>query len=202
MSSSDEDFEKRRKSVFAFDEVTIKAGKSAVEDDKGEKDDLISEKYVKKSSTADEFKGRESLFRVPDNEWRKPDKFAAFRNRPHHQRGGGQRRPERVPDFKKNPDKYTKYSLKDVDVLNNKSNSAAAFDFLRQMDDRKRKAETEMDEEEISDRKIVFKKPKKDEETATSSTSKDEDEKAPKKKKKKASKKSQMTLSHLIDEDE
>jgi len=39
----------------------------------------------------------------------------------------------KVPGFKKNPNGYTKYSLADVPDVSDKSNSAAAFDFLRKI---------------------------------------------------------------------
>uniref|UniRef100_A0A1Q3FGW0 U5 small nuclear ribonucleoprotein TSSC4 n=1 Tax=Culex tarsalis TaxID=7177 RepID=A0A1Q3FGW0_CULTA len=42
----------------------------------------------------------------------------------------------RVPDFKKNPHKWTKYSLEDVDT-SDRSNTAAAFSFLREMESKK-----------------------------------------------------------------
>ncbi len=44
--------------------------------------------------------------------------------------GGGRGRGG-VPDFKKNPDKWTKYSLADVDNVTDRSNTAAAFQFLK-----------------------------------------------------------------------
>lgn len=39
----------------------------------------------------------------------------------------------RMPGFKRNPEGYTKYSLADVPELSDRSNSAAAFDFLRKL---------------------------------------------------------------------
>ncbi len=36
-----------------------------------------------------------------------------------------------VPDYKKNPDKWTEYSLADVDNVTDRSNTAAAFQFLK-----------------------------------------------------------------------
>ena len=49
--------------------------------------------------------------------------------------GGGGRggRGGKMPGFKKNPSGYTKYSLADVAELSDRSNSAAAFDFLRKL---------------------------------------------------------------------
>merc|ERR1712012_247272 len=75
-----------------------------------------------------------------------------------HARGGGRGRGGRVPDFVKNPEKYTKYSLKDVPEVSNKSNSAAAFDFLRKL-----KEDKDGDAEPAADlnQKIVFKKREK-----------------------------------------
>ena len=73
------------------------------------------------------------------------------------QRGGHRGRGgHRVADHVKNPEKYTKYSLKDVPEISNKSNSAAAFDFLQKL----RKENNEEDEEPAADlsQKIVFKK--------------------------------------------
>ena len=37
----------------------------------------------------------------------------------------------RVPDYKKNPDKWTKYSLEDVDTMTNRQNTSAALQFLK-----------------------------------------------------------------------
>ncbi|EDS31684.1 conserved hypothetical protein [Culex quinquefasciatus] len=53
----------------------------------------------------------------------------------------------RVPDFKKNPHKWTKYSLEDVDT-SDRSNTAAAFSFLREIESQKRdQQQTDQDEE-------------------------------------------------------
>ena len=198
--SEEEEFSKRKKDIFNFDEVKLKGCVEAKHDD-DEHRNVISEKYVKsdeETASTSAFKGRESLFRVPENEWKKPDKFAAFRNRPvkhyhhHHPGGDNNRGGRKMPDFKKNPQKYTKYSLKDTDLLNNKSNSQAAFSFLREMDERKRKVDQD-DDEGDEKKKVVFKKPKKDEGRKSEDKKKDETKKQ---------KKSQMTLSHLMNDDE
>ena len=73
------------------------------------------------------------------------------------QRGGHRGRGgHRVADHVKNPEKYTKYSLKDVPEISNKSNSAAAFDFLQKLG----KEKNDEEEEPAADlsQKIVFKK--------------------------------------------
>ena len=63
-----------------------------------------------------------------------------------------------MPDHVKNPEKYTKYSLKDVPEVSNKSNSAAAFDFLQKL--KQRNQEEEEPAADLS-QKIVFKKKEK-----------------------------------------
>lgn len=76
-------------------------------------------------------------------------------------RGG---RGRYVPDHKKNPGKWTKYSLAEVDAMTDKSNSAAAFDFLNTIKSRKQGNEKFMETEEpatTADHKPVFKRPKK-----------------------------------------
>jgi len=76
-------------------------------------------------------------------------------------RGG---RDRYVPDHKKHPGKWTKYSLADVDTMTDKSNSAAAFAFLNAIKSRKKGNEEFMETEEpttAADHKPVFKRPKK-----------------------------------------
>ena len=76
-----------------------------------------------------------------------------------------------------NPKKYTKYSLADVsrDDMSERTNSRAAFDFLRELKQR-RDAEEEKHEEPMPlDGKVAFRKPtkkaRKDEDEAASSSS-------------------------------
>ncbi|XP_039448061.1 uncharacterized protein LOC120427270 [Culex pipiens pallens] len=52
----------------------------------------------------------------------------------------------RVPDFKKNPHKWTKYSLEDVDT-SDRSNTAAAFSFLREIESQKRDQQQHEDDD-------------------------------------------------------
>ena len=62
-----------------------------------------------------------------------------------------------------NPNKYKKYDLSDVskDQLSDRSNSRAAFDFLRQLKDRKNNDESNENPAEncSEERKVSFKKP-------------------------------------------
>ena len=140
-----------------------------------------------------------------DRDFKKPK----FDSRNQGGRGGGKK--GRVPDFVKNPSGYTKYSLKDVPEVNQRSNSAAAFDFLRQL---KEKSEGESEPAADLSQKIVFKKRVKkdlpeDEESVSNQhdsgersepTSKNVKSKGTKSTNRKKS--SQMTLSHLDGEED
>ena len=91
-------------------------------------------------------------------EFLKPERRenTSFRGRGGRGRGGG--RGGFVPDFKKNPDKWTKYSLEDVDNVTERSNTAAALQFLQTIKEKK------MDvDEPVADlsQKLVFKRPTK-----------------------------------------
>ena len=96
-------------------------------------DDRRNEKRYSK-----EFKGRESIFRTP-NESGWPPSRSDFRSG--HKSGRNFRPNSRkfVPDHVKNPGNYTKYDLSDVsrDQMSDRSNTRAAFDFLRELKDRK-----------------------------------------------------------------
>ena len=74
-----------------------------------------------------------------------------------------------------NPNKYKKYDLSDVskDQLSDRSNSRAAFDFLRQLKDRKNNDESnENPAENSEERKVSFKKPSTFKKPSVESTSK------------------------------
>ncbi|KAJ8981077.1 hypothetical protein NQ317_007214 [Molorchus minor] len=67
----------------------------------------------------------------------------------------------RIPDFKKNPHKWTKYSLDDVkeDDMSDKGNTRAALSFLKELEDRK-STNMECDDDGNDDlpTKITFKR--------------------------------------------
>uniref|UniRef100_A0A182PL85 U5 small nuclear ribonucleoprotein TSSC4 n=1 Tax=Anopheles epiroticus TaxID=199890 RepID=A0A182PL85_9DIPT len=69
----------------------------------------------------DRYQGRESIFKRP--------------NAPI----GQCLKRSNLPDYKRNPHKWTKYTLEDVDT-SDRSNTAAAFSFLKQMEDQQREA--------------------------------------------------------------
>eukprot|EP00092_Neocalanus_flemingeri_P037319 GFUD01040642.1.p1 GENE.GFUD01040642.1~~GFUD01040642.1.p1 ORF type:complete len:217 (+),score=90.86 GFUD01040642.1:69-719(+) len=127
-------------------------------------------------------------------------------------RGGNNTRGRggKMPGFKKNPDGYTKYSLADVPDVSDRSNSSAAFDFLRKIKEGKEDSEPEIPAD-LSQR-VVFKKrvaKDKSEKVTTDKESDDtnniecSDKKEEKKKSSKSKNKSnQMTLSHLGEDEE
>lgn len=84
-----------------------------------------------------QFRGKESIFKKPDAP---PPRF---KNRD-------------VPDYHRNPHKWVKYSLGDVspDDMSEKSNTAAALTFLREIEERKNQQKMEVDSEPIH---ITFK---------------------------------------------
>lgn len=90
------------------------------------------------------FRGKESIFKKPQNP--APKNFI-----------------NRIPDFKKNPHKWTKYSLEDVkdEDISEKGNANAAFSFLKQLKERK-SLEMESNDSNADSRelptKIIFKR--------------------------------------------
>ena len=152
-----------------------------------------------------------------ESEFKKPFAPSPGRGRHQHHREGGHHprhhrrgRGGKVPDHVKNPEKYTKYSLKDVPELSDRSNSAAAFDFLRNL----KKGEEESEPPADLSQKIVFKKREKKEtiikkveimdEERSSSSDKSKESKAEQSSNSNSKikrKSKQMQLSHL-DEDE
>ncbi|XP_052897242.1 protein TSSC4 [Anopheles moucheti] len=77
----------------------------------------------------DRYQGRESIFKRPNA----PIGQCLKRSTAH------------LPDYKRNPHKWIKYSLEDVDT-SDRSNMAAAFSFLKQMEEQREAAENEMDD--------------------------------------------------------
>ena len=230
-----DNFKAKHKAVFAFDEVKIKsAGASGLEQgsEKCSNEDVLKfrgkESMFREEEDVSKFKGKESIQKMfkeeEDRGFKKPSRpgsrpYEPPRNRrvPYDERGSRGRGGKRsVPDFRVNPDKYTKYSLADVDLPTNTSNSQAAFAFLDEV--RKRKAGGSGEEEARVEEgaKFTFKKPTKkhagrekveDCEADGASTSSEDGAKkknkdSVKEKAKSGKKSKQMALSHLMDEDE
>lgn len=116
----------------------------------------------------EDFKGRESIFRSP-NETGWPPSSRFSRKRPHFNK--------RPADHMKNPHKYTKYDLSDVsrEQISDRSNTRAAFDFLRELKERKETSTTEEKADLKEGSSISFKKPisKKNEECSSSNVVRD-----------------------------
>lgn len=62
------------------------------------------------------------------------------------------------PAFELNPEKFTKYSLDDVNDISDNTNKRAAYKFLREMEDRKEKDTNNSEISEKGSEKIVFKR--------------------------------------------
>lgn len=88
-------------------------------------------------SLTKQFRGKDSLFVKPEvPPWRIIEK-------------------QKAPDFKLHPHKWTRYSLANVNEMNDKSNAAAAFAFLEEMRIRKN-GDCDEGENGSEDQKIVF----------------------------------------------
>jgi len=108
------------------------------------------------------FKGEESIFKRPMPKLKRPSHKPRKNYHPNSNR-------MKVPDHKKNPEKWIRYSLESTSDVTNKSNSAAALSFLREIADRKRKSENVEEEETAPGGKILFKKPKNKEDKSQAS---------------------------------
>ncbi|KAG8186637.1 hypothetical protein JTE90_021785 [Oedothorax gibbosus] len=101
------------------------------------------------------------VFRKPDSV-PKPDSDAALFKKPYPAK---YLKRNAVPSFKKQPQKWTKYSLEDVPISSDATNAKAAFQFLNELKSRKEE-KFDPDQDNSSD-KIMFKKPKIKERNAT-----------------------------------
>ena len=236
-------FSARKNSVFGclpeikltFNEPFISAPKSRDGDSlEGEgSDDVVTFKAMK---------GQESMFKKPMPKLRNPT------HRPRKQFIHPSKQSH-IPDFKKNPQKWVKYSLastsevtgikvyifffKIINMLRikptknqifvyllftDKSNTAAALSFLKEIEERKRKHEPEEDAPDPSG-KVVFKKPRARQDGASNtktyregklcmpafefgSSKKTRSNKGKESSGSSSRKQSERTLSHLENEDE
>ncbi|XP_063701332.1 U5 small nuclear ribonucleoprotein TSSC4 [Culicoides brevitarsis] len=145
------DFEQKRKNLFAcLDEAEKSINSSLAQKSTITLDQLTAQPYRRGGgSSSNNDNKRKSVIRSHSS--RKESIF---------------KRPElpiekcmpmrKIPDYRKNPHKWKKYSLEDADC-SDRTNTAAAFNFLREIERRKEdEADQRMDEEKPS--KIVFKK--------------------------------------------
>merc|ERR1712004_140574 len=176
-SDSDEGFSNRSKDIFAgIDDLAKTKKDNWKEDSTTGIVDNANATEDKQKATLD-FKGRESIFRSPNETGWPPPKSNKYHRRDRNEERGHsgrrrnhsppnrRRRGHKTPDHVANPDKYTKYSLSDVsrDQISDRSNTRAAFDFLRELKDRKGQSidESISMNQSASSPKVTFKKPKK-----------------------------------------
>lgn len=138
INSDNQDFAARQKDVFAqlnvaemnrINEQKSKAAESSSSEDIAE----VNTRTQRARTKA--FRGQKSIFKTPAVPLRKS--LAA----------------SRIPDYRMHPHKWTRYSLEDVDT-SERSNTAAAMSFLKEIESRKSEGEMETDGE----KKIVFRK--------------------------------------------
>lgn len=163
----------------------------------------------RKKSETKHFRGKESLFKRPEMPISKclPMKSA--------------------PDYQKNPQRWTKYTLNDVSPadMTEQSNTTAALSFLRELEDRKAQNETDNEKVNLDKSKFTFKKRKEQQHVKSTVIDSEQNEeklvfkgskivmpeyvigqknKAPKKEKKSkegSTNKSEIKLNHLLEED-
>lgn len=176
LQSTSDGFQSRSKDIFAnLDSIadTKSKIKRNDNDDHDEKRKHRSRSPPSRDEKrySKEFKGRESIFRTPNESGWPPSRSDDRRPRSshnRHRRGG----PSKVPDHVINPKKYTKYDLSDVskEQMTDRSNTRAAFDFLNQL---KKRNDNEDDEkcQEVDEGKISFKKPIKKSHSSEASSS-------------------------------
>jgi hypothetical protein len=148
IKSGDVGFADRQKSIF--DKLTV-AEKERNErqqeaDHHSENNNILSTGNCVPSvrrgrSEMKQFRGKESIFKRPVA---LPPRFKS----------------KDVPDYHRNPHKWIKYSLGDVsqEDMSDRSNTAAALSFLKELQERKRQQEMEGDDR--GPEQITFKQPK------------------------------------------
>nr|CAI5823559.1 unnamed protein product [Callosobruchus analis]CAI5847074.1 unnamed protein product [Callosobruchus analis] len=140
LKSPNEEFTQRQKSVFdRLNDLdnSRKVNTSTSSDPEDRNTDKTNNKKLQRSQTK-HLRGKESIFKQPQNPV--PKGYL-----------------KRMPDFKKNPHKWIRYSLDDVrdEDISDKGNTKAAMTFLKELRDRKRSEDMETDD---LPSKIVFKR--------------------------------------------
>lgn len=149
LQCQNEEFSARRESIFGNLPIVELAHKEIPALSSSTCDIVIDEENSKNDDVTI-YKGEESMFKRP---MPKLKKSSYPPRRQHHLNRTN------TPDHKKNPHKWVKYNLAATSDVTDKSNTAAALSFLRDLEDRKRKLE-DVDEPADTSGKIVFKKPK------------------------------------------
>lgn len=135
-----DEFQSKRTNLFAvLDQAEKELGSKIKKAVVADAHDILNGRVERRSgrSLTKQFRGKDSLFVKPEiPPWRILEKH-------------------RAPDFKLHPHKWTKYSLADVNDMNDKSNAAAAFAFIKEMQSRRC---TEDEADSGDEKKIVFKR--------------------------------------------
>ncbi|KAJ8958105.1 hypothetical protein NQ318_006034 [Aromia moschata] len=161
LKSTNAEFTERQKNVFDQLKVLENNRKNTSNDRQMETDEHTDSNRRTQRSITKHFRGKESIFKKPQNPV--PKNYI-----------------NRIPDFKKHPHKWTRYSLDDVrdEDISDKGNTKAALSFLKELEGRK-SADMECDQNNSDElpSKIIFKKhttvvrPKDDEDPETSKPS-------------------------------
>lgn len=141
LKTDNKQFEDRRKNLFDQLDVIEKNHKNTLKcEDTMDYEDTPEIIETSKRSSTKSFRGKESIFKRPEAPISKCLPVG------------------RIPDFRKNPQKWTKYTLSDVkdEYMTEKSNTAAAISFLKEIEDRRTK--NMLDETEEVPEKLIFKK--------------------------------------------
>uniref|UniRef100_A0A1B6LUD1 U5 small nuclear ribonucleoprotein TSSC4 n=1 Tax=Graphocephala atropunctata TaxID=36148 RepID=A0A1B6LUD1_9HEMI len=138
------EFLSRQKSVFEkLDAVVKDSEKNLERQNKFKRPASTEETRTHKKLRHDtrQFRGQESIFKRPE-----APPPARFKNN--------------TPDYQRHPQKWTKYTLSDVsqEDMSDKSNTAAAMSFLRELQAKKEMESMDVDSEV---KQITFKKPTK-----------------------------------------
>lgn len=139
ITSEDDDFSNRLKNTFSMLDAVVAEKEQKDDSNKSTMKDIISNAKSQRLRTK-QFRGKESIFKRPE----RPPPPRVNRN---------------IPDFKRNPHKWKKYTLGDIseEEMSEKSNTAAALSFLAEL--KSRKGENLEVPEETS--KIVYSNPVK-----------------------------------------
>ncbi|XP_018567300.1 protein TSSC4 [Anoplophora glabripennis] len=136
------DFAERQKNVFDQLKVLENSRKNTGNHNSVETEEQVDPNRRNQRSITKHFRGKESIFKKPQNV--APKNYI-----------------NRIPDFKKNPHKWTRYSLDDVreEDISDKGNTKAALSFLKELEERKSQ-EMDCDQEQVDQpvKKIIFKK--------------------------------------------
>lgn len=141
-SDNNSEFVNRQKSVFEKLDAVVKDNEGILEKQNNLKRSFtIKDNKIHKRQRCDtrQFLGQESIFKRPEAPL--PSRFK-----------------QNIPDFKRNPQKWTKYTLSDVseEDMSDRSNTAAALSFLQEI-----KAKREAEEMDVDShvKSIKFLKP-------------------------------------------